>query len=240
VVRDLRVHANHSRGFSVFTLVPPATTSPVSSPPLPGGQPLTVGVPSKPAGEVRTADLELARRCREGEAGAFDELYRAHAGRLYNLVFRMTGAAQDAEDLLQEVFLHAYRRLDSFRGDSTLGTWLYRLAVNQCLDVLRGRQTRMTRATSSLDDDNAVEPAAAMPVVPTAISRIDLERAIARLPDGCRAAFVLHDIEGFAHNEVAQLLGVSEGTSKSQVHKARTKLRAMLMQVRDQVRGTRS
>jgi RNA polymerase sigma-70 factor, ECF subfamily len=177
---------------------------------------------------VRTADLELARRCRDNEAGAFDELYRAHAGRLYNLVFRMAGSAQEAEDLLQEVFLHAHRKLGSFRGDSSLGTWLYRLAVNQCLDFLRGRQTKMTRATSSLDDDNAVEPSAAMPAVPTAVSRIDLERAIAKLPDGCRAAFVLHDVEGFEHNEVARLLGVSEGTSKSQVHKARTKLRAML------------
>lgn len=191
-------------------------------------QPLGAKVPSKPATEVRAADLELARRCREGEAGAFDQLYRAHSGRLYNLVLRMTGSAQEAEDLLQEVFLHAHRKLASFRGDSSLGTWLYRLAVNQCLDVLRGRQTKMTRATSSLDDDNAVEPAAAMPVVPTAISRVDLERSIARLPDGCRAAFVLHDIEGFEHNEVARLLGVSEGTSKSQVHKARAKLRAML------------
>ncbi len=218
---------NHRRLNSVFTLVRPASTSPISSPPV-AGQPLGAAVPSKPAGEVRTADLELARRCRDGEAGAFDELYRAHAGRLYNLVFRMIGSAQEAEDLLQEVFLHAYRKLASFRGDSSLGTWLYRLAVNQCLDFLRGRQTKMTRATSSLDDDNAVEPAAAMPVVPTAVSRIDLERAIARLPEGCRAAFVLHDVEGFEHNEVARLLGVSEGTSKSQVHKARTKLRAML------------
>jgi RNA polymerase sigma-70 factor (ECF subfamily) len=86
----------------------------------------------------------------------------------------------------------------------------------------------MSRATDSLDEDGAAEPAAAMPVVPTAVSRLDLERAIARLPPGCRAAFVLHDVEGFEHNEIAKLLGVSEGTSKSQVHKARMKLRAML------------
>ena len=184
--------------------------------------------PSKPSETVRTADLELARRCREGDAGAFEELYRAHAGRLYNLVCRMAGSAQEAEDLLQEIFLHAHRKLGSFRGDSSLGTWLYRLAVNQCLDFLRGRQNRMTKATSSLDDDAAAEPVAVMPAVPTAISRIDLERAIARLPDGCRTAFVLHDVEGFEHNEVARLLGVSEGTSKSQVHKARSRLRAML------------
>ena len=185
-------------------------------------------VPSKPTGQVRTADLELAERCRHGDAAAFEELYRTHAGRLYSLVFRMAGSAQDAEDLLQEVFLNAHRKLGSFRGDSSLGTWLYRLAVNHCLDFLRGRHTKMSRATNSLDDEAAEEPAAVMPAVPTAVSRIDLERAIARLPAGCRAAFVLHDVEGFEHNEVARMLGVSEGTSKSQVHKARSKLRAML------------
>jgi RNA polymerase sigma-70 factor, ECF subfamily len=177
---------------------------------------------------VRAADLELAQRCRQGDAAAFEELYRAHAGRLYSLVYRMAGSPHEAEDLLQDVFLQVHRKLGSFKGDSTLGTWLYRLAVNQCLDFLRGRQARMSRSSDSLDAEGADEPAAATPVVPTAISRLDLERAIARLPDGCRAAFILHDVEGFEHNEVARLLGVSEGTSKSQVHKARMKLRAIL------------
>ena len=184
-----------------------------------------------------TADLELAQRCRQGDASAFEQLYRAHAGRLYTLIIRMVGSAQDAEDVLQDVFLIAHRKLGGFRGDSSLGTWLYRMAVNHCLDVLRSRQARMTKVTASLDDEDATEPAAAMPVVPTAVSRIDLERAIARLPDGCRTAFVLHDVEGFEHNEVARLLGVSEGTSKSQVHKARTKLRAMLGGTGSRVRG---
>jgi RNA polymerase sigma-70 factor (ECF subfamily) len=177
---------------------------------------------------VRSADLELALRCRQGEAGAFEELYRQHAGRLYNLVFRMAGTAQEAEDLLQDVFLQAHRKLASFRGDSTLATWLYRLAMNQCLDHLRTRQVRMGRATDSLDEEHAAEPVAPAPALPTAISRIDLERAIARLPEGCRAAFLLHDVEGFEHQEIAQILGVAIGTSKSQVHKARTKLREML------------
>ena len=93
---------------------------------------------------------------------------------------------------------------------------------------MRGRHARNSKATASLDDDDAVEPAAAMPVVPTAVSRIDLERAIAQLPDGCRTAFVLHDVEGLEHREVAEVLGIAEGTSKSQVHKARMRLRAML------------
>jgi RNA polymerase sigma-70 factor (ECF subfamily) len=177
---------------------------------------------------VRTADLELAERCRQGDADAFEELYRAHAGRLYSLAFRMAGSAQEAEDLLQEVFLSAHRKLGSFRGEASLGTWLYRLGMNHCLDYLRGRQVRMGRATESLDAADAAEPVAPAPAVPAAISRLDLERAISRLPDGCRAAFLLHDVEGFEHQEVASILGVSTGTSKSQVHRARMKLREML------------
>jgi len=191
-------------------------------------QPSSSGAPSKSAGDVRSADLELVRRCREGDTAAFEEVYRTHAARLYSLLLRMVGGTTDAEDLLQDVFLQAYRKLDSFRGDSSLGTWLYRLAVNQCLDFLRGRQTRMSRSTDSFDDDAVPEPASPAPMIPAAISRVDLERAVARLPEGCRLAFVLHDVEGFAHHEVATLLGISEGTSKSQVHKARMKLRAML------------
>jgi RNA polymerase sigma-70 factor (ECF subfamily) len=191
-------------------------------------QPSSGGAPSKLTGDAKAADLELVRRCRQGDTAAFEEVYRAHSARLYSLLSRMVGGTQDAEDLLQDVFLQAHRKLDSFRGDSSLGTWLYRLAVNQCLDFLRGRQNRMARATDSLDDDAALEPASPAPAIPSAISRVDLERAIARLPEGCRLAFVLHDVEGFAHHEVAGLLGISEGTSKSQVHKARMKLRAML------------
>jgi RNA polymerase sigma-70 factor (ECF subfamily) len=183
---------------------------------------------SKPPGDVRTADLELAARCRAGDAGAFEELYRQHARRLFNLVVRMIGSVDDAEDLLQEVFLQAHRKLSGFRGDSALGTWLYRLTMNHCLDHLRGRQARMNRATESLDDEGSDEPMAPAPAVPAPVSRLDLERAIEMLPDGARAAFLLHDVEGFEHREIAQILGISEGTSKSQVHKARMKLRAFL------------
>ena len=188
---------------------------------------------SKPPGDVRTADAAgvdraLADRCRAGDSQAFEELYRQHAGRLFNLVFRMAGSAQDAEDLLQEAFLLAHRKMAGFRGDSSLGTWLYRLTMNHCLDHLRGRQVKMGRVTDSLDADEASEPASPMPMVPSAITRLDLDRAIERLPAGCRAAFLLHDVEGFEHKEVAQILGVTEGTSKSQVHKARLKLRGLL------------
>ncbi len=177
---------------------------------------------------MKTADLELAARCRAGDADAFEELYRQHARRLFSLVFRMIGSPEDAEDLLQEVFLQAHRKLAGFRGESTLGTWLYRLTMNHCLDHLRGRQAKMSRSTESLDGEDAFEPAAHSPIVPTAVSRLDLERAISSLPEGCKAAFLLHDVEGFEHREIADILGVSEGTSKSQVHKARMKLRVKL------------
>jgi RNA polymerase sigma-70 factor, ECF subfamily len=185
---------------------------------------------SKPTGDVRNADLELAGRIKAGDGAAFETLYHQHAGRLYNLAYRMAGTAGDAEDLLQEVFLIAYRKLGSFRGESTLGTWLYRLAMNHCLDVLRSRQSRMGQQTDSLDEEGTTEP----PAAPAfgAVNRIDLDRAIGRLPHACRAAFLLHDVEGFGHQEVGAILGISEGTSKSQVHKARLRIRAYLTQPR--------
>ncbi len=137
----------------------------------------------------------------------------------------MCGTRADAEDLLQEIFLLAYRKLPEFRGDSAVGTWLYRLAMNRCLDHLKSRQGRAFAATTTLDEET-------MPCRNVAgdggIKRIDLERAIARLPEGARAAFLLHDVEGFQHDEIAAILGISQGTSKSQVHKARLRLRALL------------
>jgi RNA polymerase sigma-70 factor (ECF subfamily) len=137
----------------------------------------------------------------------------------------MAGSPEDGEDLLQEVFLQAFRKLGTFKGDASLGTWLYRLALNHCLDYVRSRQARMKKLTDALDADTAFEPAARRT---TPIAKLDLDRAIERLPDGCREAFVLHDVEGFDHKEVGALLGVAEGTSKSQVFKARLKLRALL------------
>ena len=181
---------------------------------------------SKPLGDVKSADLDLVSRIQTGDGNAFEELYRQHATRLYNLAYRMTGGPTEAEDLLQDIFLLVYRKVASFRGDASLGSWLYRLAMNHCLDVLRSRQARMGQQTDSLDEEGAPEIAAAPAI--GAVKRIDLERAIETLPPACRAAFLLHDVEGFGHEEVGSILGISEGTSKSQVHKARTRLRAML------------
>ena len=172
--------------------------------------------------------MALVERCREGDLAAFEELYRAHAGRLFSLTFRMVGNQSDAEDLLQEVFLAAHRKLETFRGDAALGTWLYRLAMNLCLDHLRSRAARTSQLTDSLDDEPWIADAGSRSLAERTVSKMDLERAIAVLPAGCRAAFVLHDIEGLEHQEVARTLGIAEGTSKSQVHKARMRLRALL------------
>jgi RNA polymerase sigma-70 factor, ECF subfamily len=173
---------------------------------------------------VSRPDAELVARCRAGDSDAFEALYREHSPRLFALARRMTGSPHESEDLLQEIFLQVHRKLDSYRGESALSTWLYRLAVRQCLDFLRSRQGRMRAASSELDEDGHYMPSTRE----TPGARIDIERAVARLPEGCRVAFVLHDIEGLEHRQISEMLGVSEGTSKSQVFKARTKLRAML------------
>jgi RNA polymerase sigma-70 factor (ECF subfamily) len=175
----------------------------------------------------RSDELALVARCRDGDLGAFEEIYRAHAGRLYGVAFRMLGNAADAEDLLQEIFLAAHRKLETFRGDSALGTWLYRLAVNLCLDYLRSRTGRAISVTDALDDEPLADTGSHK-LADQAVARMDLERALAHLPEGCRMAFVLHDVEGLEHREVAEVMGIAEGTSKSQVHKARIKLRALL------------
>lgn len=179
------------------------------------------------SGEERTAEAELVARCRRGDVGAFEELYRQHATRLYNLAFRMAGNPADADDLLQEIFLLAYRKLESFRGASALGTWLYRLGMNVCLDRLRSKANKQEATTDALEEQVISAPisAGAQP-----FNRLDLERAIRTLPEGARAAFLLHDVEGLDHAEVGQVLGISEGTSKSQVHKARMRIRAYLRQ----------
>jgi RNA polymerase sigma-70 factor (ECF subfamily) len=176
----------------------------------------------------RLEDLALVERCRKGDLGAFEELYRQHAGRLYSVACRMVGNPSDAEDLLQEIFLAAHRKLDSFRGESALGTWLYRLATNLCLDHLRSKAARTSQLTGALDDEPALSDSSSRMLAERTLTRMDLERALQQLPEGCRAAFVLHDIEGLEHREVAEALGIAEGTSKSQVHKARLRLRSLL------------
>ncbi len=168
-------------------------------------------------------DQDLVARCRAGDAAAFEAIYRQHAPRIFALACRIAGSRADGEDLLQEIFLQAHRKLDSFKGDAALGTWLYRLATNYCLDFVRSRRAKMDRVTDPLEGEPPGRIGGESPLV-----RIDLERAIEQLPDGCREAFVLHDVEGYDHREVGRLMGIAEGTSKSQVFKARARLRALL------------
>jgi RNA polymerase sigma-70 factor, ECF subfamily len=176
----------------------------------------------------RAEELALVDRCRQGDLGAFEAIYRAHSGRLYSVACRMLGNSADAEDLLQEIFLAAHRKLDSFRGESALGTWLYRLATNLCLDHLRSRAAKSSQITDAIDDEPSLADAGSRRLAERTVDKMDLERALAELPEGCRTAFVLHDVEGLEHREVGEMLGIAEGTSKSQVHKARLRLRAIL------------
>jgi RNA polymerase sigma-70 factor (ECF subfamily) len=170
-------------------------------------------------------DLTLAARCRDGAPGAFEELYRLHAPRLYGLTRRLVGP-EDADDLLQDIFLTAFRKLALYRGESALGTWLFRLGTNVCLDHLRSRATRTNRMNDALDDE--LEDGAGAGPILGVIARLDLERALDTLPPRARTVFVLHDVEGLEHQDVASLLGITAGTSKSQLHKARMRLRREL------------
>ena len=171
-------------------------------------------------------DLALAQRCHRGDPGAFDDLYRTQAPRLFGLACRMVGRHQ-AEDLVQDIFLTAHRKIGSYKGESSLGTWLFRLATNACVDHLRSRGAKFAQMSETIDDEPDLSSTTPGPILGV-IDRIDLERALPSLPPGCRAVFVLHDVEGFEHREVARMLGIADGTSKSQLHKARMRLREAL------------
>jgi RNA polymerase sigma-70 factor (ECF subfamily) len=175
-------------------------------------------------------DMALAERCLAGDAAAFEAIYRANAPRLYGLACRLV-SREEADDLLQDIFLTAHRKLASYKGGASHGTWLYRLATNLCVDHLRSRGARFAQQTDSLDADERRpgDPPSAGPIL-NVLDRMALDRAIAELPPGCRQVFVLHDVEGLEHQEIAAALDISTGTSKSQLHKARRRLRVLLTQ----------
>jgi RNA polymerase sigma-70 factor (ECF subfamily) len=175
--------------------------------------------------DARAEEADLVEKCRSGDVDAYEAIYRRHATSVYGLAFRMVRNATDAEDLVQEIFLLAFNKLPTYQGASALGTWLHRVATNRCLDFLRSRAARYQSLTRSLDAPEQRDPAG--PRESTS-ERLDLEQSIARLPDSYRAAFLLYDVQGFGHREVAEMLGVAEGTSKSLVHKARLKIREHL------------
>jgi RNA polymerase sigma-70 factor (ECF subfamily) len=175
------------------------------------------------------SDLELVRAAAAGDAAAFEQLYQQHYRRVYSLCLRMLGSTTQAEDLTQEVFLQVFRKLGSFRGDSAFTTWLHRLTVNQVLMHFRKRGVKLEHTSEEGDFSNVVDTPLQSTRRISMVDRLALEKAIAELPPGYRTVFTLHDIEGYEHEEIAGLLGVSIGTSKSQLHKARMRLRELLM-----------
>ena len=174
-------------------------------------------------------DEALARLAANGNAAAFDEIYIRHRSFVYSVALRMTGNAADAEDLTQESFVSVFRRVGSFRGDALFTTWLYRLVVNQVKMHFRYRSSRPEMQTS---DGEILEPWLAMTrrndPGEQLIEGLAIEKAMLMLPRGYRMAFILHDIEGYKHEEAARLSGHTVGTSKSQLHKARASLKAVL------------
>lgn len=174
------------------------------------------------------SDLELARAAAAGDATAFEKLYEQHHRRVYSLCFRMLGSVGQAEDLTQEVFLQVYRKIGSFRGDSAFTTWLHRLAVNQVLMHFRRRGVKLEHTSDEGDFTNVVETPLQSTRRISMVDRLALERAVGELPPGYRTVFVLHDVEGYEHGEISDMLHVSIGTSKSQLHKARMRLRELL------------
>jgi RNA polymerase sigma-70 factor (ECF subfamily) len=178
------------------------------------------GVPVAPPALRRSVDATVAA-AQAGDTDAFRVLYDAHAGRVYALCLRLLADAAWAEELTQDVFVRAWRRLESFRGESAFGTWLHRLAVNEVMMAFRAVRRHERRRSPEPPGD-----------VPAAIRSpelaLDLERAIAGLPAGCRTVFVLHDVEGWRHEEIAAMTGTAVGTSRAHLFRARRLLRAAL------------
>ena len=191
---------------------------------------------------VELSEAEAIRRAKRGEAVGFEELYRLHSKRAYALCLRMTTNSAEAEDLTQEAFLQVFRKIHTFRGDSAFSTWLHRLVVNIVLMRLRKKSVPAT----SLDEMTEPDEETGGPVkefggrdllLSGSIDRFNLQRAIAELSPGYRTVFVLHDIQGYEHNEISEIMGCSIGNSKSQLHKARMRLRDLL-QERDEEAGS--
>jgi RNA polymerase sigma-70 factor (ECF subfamily) len=206
-----------------------------------GGEPAQGAASGEAAGEAagfsaaatpNAADAEILARAQAGDHQAFAQLYALHKRRIYSLCLRMVGNVAEAEDLTQEAFLQLHRKIATFRGDSAFSTWLHRLAVNVVLMQLRKKGLSLISLDEAMEPNPEEGPSRSFGAPDLAlagtIDRLALERAIADLPAGYRLIFILHDVEGFEHNEIASMLDCSIGNSKSQLHKARLKLRDAL------------
>lgn len=178
--------------------------------------------------DASSPDFDLTQAAGKGDMTAFEELYTRHHRRVYSICLRMLQNTHEAEDLTQEVFIQLYRKIGSFRGDSAFTTWLHRMTVNQVLMHFRKRTVKYEKTTEEGETPVQIvvgtENLGKMQIV----DKISIDNAIEQLPTGYKNVFVLHDVEGYEHEEVAKILGCSVGTSKSQLHKARLKMRKLL------------
>lgn len=189
----------------------------------------TNNLDESPKTEVSKAtDFELAQAASNGDMAAFEEIYQRHHRRVYSICLRMLQNAYEAEDLTQDVFIQLYRKIGSFRGDSAFTTWLHRMTVNQVLMHFRKRTVKFEKTTEEGETPTQIVSGTENPFKMPIVDKIALENAIDQLPAGYKNVFMLHDVEGFEHEEVAKILGCSVGTSKSQLHKARLKLQKLL------------
>jgi RNA polymerase sigma-70 factor, ECF subfamily len=193
----------------------------------------------KPQGDG-LSEAEAIERAKQGNAEAFEVLYHLHKRRVYSLCLRMTANTAEAEDLTQEAFLQLFRKIGTFRGESAFSTWLHRMAVNVVLMHLRKKGLPVVPLEETIETEEESpkkEPGAPDALLAGAVDRLELQRAVDALPPGYRTIFVLHDVEGFEHNEIAEMVGCSIGNSKSQLHKARLKLRNSLRTSRAEKAG---
>jgi RNA polymerase sigma-70 factor, ECF subfamily len=191
------------------------------------------------------SEFDAIRMAQQGDAAAFERLYQLHSRRVYSLCLRMVGNTAEAEDLTQEAFLQLFRKISTFRGESAFSTWLHRLAVNVVLMRLR----KKSAAETSLEEVTEPDEESGGPrrdfggpdlQLTGSIDRVNLQRAVEQLPPGYKAVFVLHDVQGYEHNEIAEIMDCSIGNSKSQLHKARMRLRELLQEaLRDKARAER-
>jgi len=191
----------------------------------------------------KLTEADAIERAKQGDAEAFQALYNLHKRRVYSLCLRMTGNTASAEDLTQEAFLQLFRKIGTFRGESAFSTWLHRMSVNVVLMQLRRKNMPVVSLEETMEGDEEgkvrKEPGAPDERLAGSIDRLQLQRAVDELPPGYRTIFVLHDVEVYEHNEIATMVGCSIGNSKSQLHKARLKLRELLRMNRAEKAGKR-
>lgn len=193
-------------------------------------------VPSNPSPQLTHSEpddlteTDAIRLAQEGDAGAFERIFRLYSRRVYSLCLRMVRNQSEAEDLTQEAFLQLFRKIHTFRGESTFSTWLHRVSVNVVLMRLRKKNLVEIPLENANEEEDSLrkEIGAPDPVLTGTIDRMNLDRAIGELAPGYRKTFMLHDVEGYEHHEIAEILGCSIGNSKSQLHKARMQLRNLL------------